>query len=95
MINSTSPFPNLPISPGMQRVYYIRLVLGLKPMVCGWPMFCVEETPNLSVIGIGKIEVLWVDLKICVRTPRFCVCVCAVLSPGACGDDKSRFPVGT
>lgn len=59
-------------------------------MVCGWPMFCVEETPNSSVIGIGKIEVLWVDLKnLCEDTSVLCVCVCAVLSPGACGDDKS------
>lgn len=71
-------------------------MLGSKPMVCGWPMFCVEETPNSSVIGIGKIEVLWVDLKnLCEDTSVLCVCVCAVLSPGACGDDKSRFPVGT
>lgn len=62
-------------------MFIIRLVLGSKPMVCGWPMFCVEETPNSSVIGIGKIEVLWVDLKnLCEDTSVLCVCGCCFIT---------------
>lgn len=61
------------------------------------------ETPSSSVIDVGKIEVLWLDLKnLCEDTVRLCwsckqmfVRVRVLFhSAGARRDDKSRFHVG-
>lgn len=138
MINSTSPFPNLPISAGNNML--VRC-LGpvLSPTVCWtpqvlcsyscgfdhssysqyltpvrsryWPadcLFCwrkpdtasldrfyVKLKENSFILGVKKqprtgvqVEVVWIDLEMCVKKPLLCarvekvrcpVCVCSVV----------------